>query len=284
MLAVEWSQGIEDAWSDVAAFVPRFLGFLAVLLIGYLVVKAVAKVIDAALERTGFDRLIERGGIGRAMERTEYDASDVLSRLVFWGLMLIVLQMAFGVFGPNPISDLIEGVIAYLPRVLAAILIVVVAAAIAAAVREIIQAAIGGLSYGAAVANATAIAILVVAAFAALNQLRIAPAIVNGLFYAILAVVAGSAIIAIGGGGVAPMRRRWEEVLRRYDEEKPRLRQEMQGARERLDVRAQEVQGRARGVREEARAGEGGTARTRASGTLPDPSPVDPGYGRGEDW
>lgn len=55
------------------------------------------------------------------------------------------------------------------------------------------------IGYVIAIAGA---AILTVGVFAALSQLQIAPAIVTGLFYAILAIVVGSAVIAIGGGGV----------------------------------------------------------------------------------
>jgi hypothetical protein len=44
-------------------------------------------------------------------------------------LFLIVLQLAFGVFGSNPMSDMLAGVVAYLPKVIAAILIIVIAAA-----------------------------------------------------------------------------------------------------------------------------------------------------------
>ncbi len=239
LVAVAWSRGIEDAWSRVAEFVPKLVAFLLVLLIGYLVAKAIAKAADKVLERVGFDRAVERGGIGRAMAQTKYDASDIVGKIVFYALMLIVLQMAFGVFGPNPVSDLIEGVIAYLPKVLAAILIVVVAAAIAAAVKEIVDAALGGLSYGKALAFGASTAILVVGVFGALDQLQIAPRIVSGLFYALLAIVAGSAIIAIGGGGIAPMRRRWEATLARYDEEKGRIAEEGQGAGDRIQARVE---------------------------------------------
>ena len=76
-----------------------------------------------------------------------------------------------------------------------------------------------------------------------------APAIVNGLFYGVLAVVAGSAIIAIGGGGVRPMQQRWEQTLQRYDEEKPKVRQESQGASERIADRAAELKGKAQSAR-----------------------------------
>ena len=229
-LAVEWSQGIEDAWSNVATFVPKFLGFLVILIVGYFIAKLIAKAANAILERVGFDRAVERGGIKRALDRTKYDASDILGKIIFYALFLIVLQMAFGVFGPNPISDLLECVIAYLPKVIAAILILVIAFAIAAAARELIDAALGGLSYGRALANVAGAAIVVVGVFAALDQLQIAPAIVTGLFYAMLAIIVGSAVIAIGGGGIYPMRARWERILTKYDDEKPIVQPGLQGA------------------------------------------------------
>jgi mechanosensitive ion channel-like protein len=231
VVALDFGRGVEDAWASVADFVPRFFAFLLILVIGYFIAKALAKVLDRVLERAGFDRAVERGGIKRILDRTEYDASDIVSTIVFWAVFLIVLQMAFGTFGPNPVSDLIAGIIAYLPKVFAAILIVVVLAAVAAFVKGLLQDVLGDLGYGRAVANAVAIAIIVFAVFAALNQLQIAPAIVNATFYAVLAIIAGSAIIAIGGGGVQPMRQRWERTLQRYDEEKPRLQAQMRQRR-----------------------------------------------------
>jgi hypothetical protein len=240
ILAIEWSQGVEDAWSDVATFVPRLIAFLVILLVGYLIAKLIAKAADAVLERVGFDRWVERGGVGRALSRSEYDASDLLSKVIFYALLLIVLQLAFGVFGPNPISDLLEGVIAYLPKVIVAIIIIVIAAAIAAAARELIDAALGGLSYGNLLANVTAIGIITVGVFMALDQLQIAPAIVTGLFYAVLAIVVGCTVIAVGGGGIQPMRQRWDRALGRYDMEKPRLQDAMKGSKERIQARARE--------------------------------------------
>ena len=243
--AVEWSRGISDAWSRVAAFVPKFVGFLVILIVGYFLAKAVAGILDKVLERVGFDKAVERGGVKRALESSKYDASDLVSKVAFYGLFLLALQMAFGLFGANPVSDLLAGVIAYLPKVLAAILIVVVASAIAAAVKEVVQASLGGLEYGRTLANLAGVAILGVGVFAALNQLQIAPAIVNGLFYGILAVVAGSAIIAIGGGGVRPMQQRWEQALQRWDTERPRLSEQADGTRERVEARAGELRSRA---------------------------------------
>jgi mechanosensitive ion channel-like protein len=236
----QFTDGLGDAWSSVAEFLPKLVGFFLILIVGYFVAKAIAKIVDKVLERVGFDRAVERGGVGRALARSRYDASSLLGKVVFYALFLFVLQLAFGVFGPNPISDLIHGVIAYLPNVFVAILIIVIGAAIAAGVKEIVEASLGGLSYGRAVALGASAAVLVVAAFAALDQLQIAPRIVTGLFYALLAILVGSAIVAIGGGGIWTMRSYWERMSARADQEASRVRAHAQGAKERVRDRAQD--------------------------------------------
>ncbi|MGH2697993.1 MAG: mechanosensitive ion channel family protein [Actinomycetota bacterium] len=236
----EFRDGLGDAWASVAAFIPKFIAFLLILVIGYFVAKAIAKGVDAVLERVGFDRAVERGGIRRALAHSQYDASGLLGKLTFYVIMLFVLQLAFGMFGPNPVSELITGVVAYLPNIFAAVLIVVIGSAIAAAVKEILEASLGGLSYGRGLAIGASIAILVVTVFAALDQLNIAENIVTGLFYAILAIVVGSSVVAIGGGGIKTMQRYWDRAADRADRESSNLRSEMGGAGERIRRRAEQ--------------------------------------------
>ena len=40
LAAVDWDTGLEDAWSSIATFVPRLLAFLAILAIGWFVLRA----------------------------------------------------------------------------------------------------------------------------------------------------------------------------------------------------------------------------------------------------
>lgn len=236
----EFKQGLGDAWTNVATFLPKLVGFLIILIVGYFIAKVLARIISGVLERVGFDRAVERGGIKTALQKSKYDASDILAKIVFYVGMLFVLQLAFGIFGPNPISDLLKGVIAYLPNVFVAIVIIVVGAAIAAAVKEIIEASLGGLSYGRALAFAAGTAVLVIAAFAALDQLEIAPTIVNGLFMALLAIIVGSAVVAVGGGGIRTMGRYWEKAAQRLDEEGSNIRGAAQGSKDRIQQRAED--------------------------------------------
>lgn len=223
---------VGEAWKSVLLFIPRAVAFIAILVVGWLIARAVLKIVDAALERVGFDRAVERGGIKRALERTKYDASDILAKLAYYAVLLFTLQFAFGVWGPNAISDLIRGVVSWLPRAFVAIVIVVIAAAIANAVRDLVTGALGGLSYGKVLADLTAIFILALGVIAALNQVGIATTVTTPVLIAVLATVAGILIVGVGGGLVKPMQNRWDGWLDRAAEESRAIREqrEAQGA------------------------------------------------------
>jgi hypothetical protein len=244
----QFTQGLGDAFASIATFVPKLIGFLLILVIGYFIAKAVARILDKVLEKVGFDRVVERGGVGRALEKSQYDASSILGKIAFYTLFLFVLQLAFSVFGPNPISELITGVIAYLPNVFVAIVIVVIGAAIAAAFKEVIEASLGGLSYGKVLAMSVSVLILSIAVFAALDQLNIAENIVTGLFYAALAIIVGSSVVAIGGGGIKTMSRYWEKASLKAEQESSNLKEEASGSKERVVERARERKDQAAGA------------------------------------
>jgi Conserved TM helix len=222
--------GLETAWQNTLEFLPKLGAFLLILIIGYIIARVLAGILNRILDRIGFNRWVERGGVKTALDQTKWDAADILSRIVFWFAFLFVLQLAFGVFGPNPISTLLTGLIAFLPKLFVALVIVVITAAIATAVRDVIQASLGGLNYGRIVATAAMVLIWFVGISAALNQIEIAPEIVNGLFYAVLALIVGVAIVAIGGGGIQPMRQRWDRFLNRAEQEVPQVKQQAQQA------------------------------------------------------
>ena len=55
----------------------KFAVFLLILIVGYLIAKAIAMILSKVLTRVGFDRLVERGGVKRALDRSSYDASGI---------------------------------------------------------------------------------------------------------------------------------------------------------------------------------------------------------------
>lgn len=213
---------LRDGLSLVARFVPQLLLFLVILLIGWLVAKGLRKATNAILERVGFDRAVERGGIGAALSRSKYDASDLIATVVYYAILLITLQIAFSAFGPNPISDLLTQFVAFLPRIIVGIVIVVVACAIAAAVKDLIASALGGLSYGRILATVASVFIIGLGVIAALSQIGVAVAVTLPVLITVLATVGGILVVGVGGGLIDPMRRRWEQVLTKAEQEAPK--------------------------------------------------------------
>ena len=218
--------GLRDGISTIAAFLPKLVLFLVILIIGLLIAKALSKAISALLEKAGFDRAVERGGVKKALAGSKLDASDIVAKLVYYALALFVLQLAFGVFGPNPISDLLTEVIRFIPSLVIAIIILVVASAIAAAVKVLVENTLGGLSYGRTLANIASIFILFLGIVAALNQVGVATTVTTPVLIAILATVAGVIIVGVGGGLIKPMQHRWEGYLTKAEEEAPRIKQQ----------------------------------------------------------
>jgi MFS family permease len=210
---------LQQTWNTVATFVPKLIAFLLILIIGWIIARVLAKAINAILERVGFDRAVERGGVKKALEKSKYDASDVVAKLVYYALVLFVLQAAFGVFGPNPISTLLTQVITFLPSLVVAIIIVVVAAAIATAARELISNTLGGLSYGKLLGTIAGVFILGLGIIAALNQIGVATTVTTPILIAVLATVAGTIIVGVGGGMIKPMQARTERWLSKAETE-----------------------------------------------------------------
>lgn len=221
---------LRDGVSTIAEFVPKLALFLVILVIGIIIAKVIAKALNAVLERAGFDGAVERGGIKKALSNSKMDASDIVAKLIYYTLLLFVLQLAFGVFGANPISRLIEDVIRFLPSLVVAIIILVVAASIAAAVKGLLENMIGGLSYGRALANIASAFILFLGVIAALNQVGVATTVTTPVLIAILATVAGVVIVGVGGGLIRPMQQRWEGYLTTAEREAPRIKAQAQSA------------------------------------------------------
>ncbi|WP_158840594.1 mechanosensitive ion channel family protein [Saccharothrix deserti] len=214
------TEGLGQAWTVVATFVPKLLGFLLVLFIGWLIAKALARAVRFLLKRIGFDRLVERSGLRGAVERSPIDASRLIVKLVYYFVLLIALQLAFGVFGTgNAVSALLNDVIAYLPRIVVAIVLVLVAAAIAKALRGLVTGALADRPYTKLLGNSTYGFVIGLGVIAALNQLGIAVAVTMPVLITVLATIAGVIVIGVGGGLIRPMQQRWEGWLNRIQAE-----------------------------------------------------------------
>jgi hypothetical protein len=89
---------------------------------------------------------------------------------------------------------------------------------------------LGGLSYGATLANVVSLFIVAIGVFFALDQLAIAPKIVGGIFYAVLALIVIPPIIAFGVGGIDPAREVIQDMRAKGREKTQEIKQEAQSS------------------------------------------------------
>nr|BFF19407.1 hypothetical protein GCM10025730_29280 [Promicromonospora thailandica] len=212
--AVDWLEPITRALGAVASFIPKLLVFLVVFLIGYFIAKAIARFVGMILTRIGFNRVLERAGANRLLAGSGIEPISLLTKIIYYFILLITLQLALSAFGPtNPVSAIVNDIVAWLPSLLVAIIIVVIAGAIANAVKDLLMGTMSGVSYGPLVAKAVSFLIIALGVIAAVNQVGIGTTVTMPVLVAFLATVAGILIVGVGGALIGPMRSRVENFL-----------------------------------------------------------------------
>lgn len=277
-LALNIGSSVTSALSTVANFIPKLVLFIVIMVVGWIVAKVVRGLLARLLARVGFDKVADRGGLRRWLGRNT--ASGLVARLVYYAILLFALQLGFGAFGPNPVSNMINGVVNFLPKAFVAIVIVVIAAAIAGAVRDIVVSTLGQLSYGRLLGTVAQVAIIALGVIAALGQIGVATSVTEPVLIAVLATGAGVIIVGVGGGLVMPMRSRWERMLNRAEGEATSLR-DTRSQSARHDVQA----GTGQHAQQSGMAGQqpqhtmAGQQGTRPAGARPTGSTGTSGYG-----
>jgi len=134
-------RSFEVALSLLFAFVPRLLGFLVILIIGYFVATAVSKGITILLRKVGFDRISTRIGLTRleAQMGIKMDAAGILGRIVYWFIFLIFIVTAVDALGLTAVSALLNQVLDYIPNVFVAILILFLGTLAATFVADLVR-------------------------------------------------------------------------------------------------------------------------------------------------
>ncbi|MDI1464805.1 hypothetical protein QEZ54_27925 [Catellatospora sp. KI3] len=249
---------LQNTLSVLSYIALKAIACAAILIVGWIISKIVGSLVDKGLAKARFNHLAQRTRFDRWTGK--YTASGLVGKLVYYALLLFTFQLAFSVFGPNPISDLIDTVIAWLPRLIVACAIVVVAVAIANAVFDVITNALSHFSYGRMLGRIAQVAIIVFGAIAALNQIGVATVLTAPILWAILGTISGILIVGLGGGLIQPMRARWERMLDKV---------EVEGGRVTAHLKARAAEQQAAVVSGAKPAGDGGMVQPPYAGTAP---------------
>jgi hypothetical protein len=201
--AVKVGDSVQQALNSFFGFLPNLLGFLIILVIGYIVARVVKGLVTKLLEKVGLDRALHSGQTGQYVEKLSPGASPsrLVGSIAFWFLFLGAVSLAVSALKIAALTTFVSAIYGYLPNVIAAVIIFVVAGAIAGAVATLVARTMGDTPTGKLVASIVPVLIMAIAAFMILNQLQIAPAIVTITYAVLLGSLGLGMALAFGLGG-----------------------------------------------------------------------------------
>jgi len=210
MLAViEWKnlviEPVTQMLTRIMAYLPVLLGVLVILIVGWIVAKAIRRLVDWLLKAIRFDALADKAGISEILRKGDLKitAREVVSSIVYWLIIIMVLVMTVDALGLPKSSDILESLFAYVPKVIAALLVLIVAMFLANFVSGIVRTAAGNanLPKPEILAGISRWAIIIFAVTISLEQLGIAPLLVTATFNIILGGIVLALALAFGLGG-----------------------------------------------------------------------------------
>jgi len=210
MLAViEWNnlivEPVRQMLTRILNYLPVLLGALIILIVGWVVAKAIRRLINWLLKTIRFDVLADKAGIPEILKKGDLkiSAGELVSNIVYWLIIIMVLVMTVDALGLPKASDILSSLFAYVPKVIAALLVLIVAMFLASLVSGIVRTAAGNakLPKPGMLAGISRWAIIIFAVTISLEQLGIAPLLVTATFNIILGGICLTLALAFGLGG-----------------------------------------------------------------------------------
>lgn len=217
--SLSFGERLQVSFAQVGDYLPRFAGALLLLFAGYLLATVLERLTDRLLRRIRFNRLLERGGVMEAVERSgsHLNPTRVAANLVFWAVMFTVLIVAANAAGFESLATVFSELLSYVPSVVAALVIIIVGIVLGAFVGGLIMASAGGLRGGPTLARVGRGGVIVLAIFMALQELGVATEIVTTAFAILFGAVALALALAFGLGNrelAGEITRQWYERYR----------------------------------------------------------------------
>jgi hypothetical protein len=233
------------AVGSIIAFLPKLLGFLVILLIGWWIAGLLANLVAALMRSVRFNELSDRAGITGFIHNAglRMDGSKALAEVVKWAIRLLMLVVAFDALGLPAVSQVLQQFLTWLPNLVVALIMLVVAGLAANALAGIVRGATASarLSNPDLIASIARVAVWAFGIIVAINQLGIASTLINTLFTAVVGALALAPGLAFGLGGRETAAQAIQNWYQKTRENAPRLADAAQAAGEQARSQAQNL-------------------------------------------
>ncbi len=219
--------GMSELAQPVQSLLDRFLGYIpsllaATLLLGitYYVGRLITTLISSFLAGLGFDRIPHLLGLGPIdTDKMQQRPSTIAGNIIFIALMLLTSVQALQMLKLNNIADMLSQFVFLGGNILLGLIILAVGLYLGNLFAKMLAGS--GMGNSQLLANAARITTLVLFGAMALNQMGLAPEIVNVAFELILGAVAVAFALAFGLGGreaAGKVAEYWRQQLQKYQD------------------------------------------------------------------
>ena len=122
---IEIETYIEDTIGDTVTFLPKIVGAIVILLIGWIVGRMFGKFVSKVLDKVGLDDIIRKTSLGQNIEKSGLNLVKLFDLLIRWFVYLIAIMGATNVLEIEFLSNFMDKLVSYIPNI-AAFLIVLV--------------------------------------------------------------------------------------------------------------------------------------------------------------
>jgi small-conductance mechanosensitive channel len=198
MIMQKLAQAFQGLLDSIIAAAPKVAVGLMLVVLGFLVAKAIEVVLRFVLTRVRFDSLMEKAGIDKMLQRVgvRQQLNLFLPRLVYFLTLFILAKTAADAMGLLAISDAIGAFFAYLPNIVAALLLLILGTSLAQFAGNTVTEAArnAGIDFAPSLGKLVSGLIVFVVSMMAIAQLKIDTNIVR----IVTSFILGGAALAFG--------------------------------------------------------------------------------------
>ena len=195
---------LQNLWYDFVGFLPQLLKGLAFLIIGWLFIKLVLYIIKKALGLTSIDTLPEKLNVDEIFGNSslKIQPTKIIITSIKWVLIFIFIIVASELLGLKMVSEQLSNLIAYLPKLISALLIFAVGIYLANMIKKTVSGMFSSLELtgGGLVGNIVFYIIAVIVSVTTLNQAGINTDLITNNLSIIFASILAAFTISFGLG------------------------------------------------------------------------------------
>jgi small-conductance mechanosensitive channel len=197
-------ESLTHSWDGVAGLLPGLMGAMLALLGGLIIALAARRLIILAARRLGLNRFSRKAGLEDLLSNAgiKSTAAEIVANVLFWAILLSALVSAAEAVGLESLSETIQSLVLYLPRLVASLLLLVMGLMLASFARKFITRHFErmGILHSRSIAGAVYGLLVLVAGTMAVSQLEIETDLFKQVIVIVLVTVGISVALTVGLG------------------------------------------------------------------------------------